>query len=59
MRKEVATIIGKWFEEYATVWRKHNKEGVLFRIFELFEYYCRELWTKFEETSKDLSGIIS
>ncbi|MBO5452561.1 MAG: family 20 glycosylhydrolase [Clostridia bacterium] len=42
----LANEIEKWFEEYALVWRKENKESELYRIYEFIEHYCAILRTK-------------
>jgi len=42
----LANKIEKWFEEFALVWRKDNKEGELHRMYEFLEIYCARLRTK-------------
>ena len=41
----LAIEIERWLEEYATVWRKYNKEGDLHRTFDFYMYYCSVLRT--------------
>lgn len=43
---DLANEVERWFEDYAQVWRKDNKEGELFRIFENFEKFCAILRTQ-------------
>ncbi|MBO5452560.1 MAG: family 20 glycosylhydrolase [Clostridia bacterium] len=39
----LANKIEQWFEEFALVWRKDNKESELNRMYEFLEIYCTEL----------------
>ena len=40
---ELAGELEIWFEKFAGIWRKDNKESELNRIYEFIEYYCRNL----------------
>lgn len=43
---ELARKLEIWFEKFAQIWRKDNKESELNRIYEFIAHYCRELRTK-------------
>jgi len=41
--KELAGKLEIWFENFAEVWRKDNKESELKVVYEFIEHYCRKL----------------
>ena len=44
--QELAGKLEIWFEKFAEVWRKDNKESELNRIYEFIAHYCRNLRVK-------------
>ena len=44
--QELAGKLEIWFEKFAEVWRKDNKESELGRIYEFIAHYCKKLRVK-------------
>lgn len=39
----LANILENWYEDFADIWRKDNKESEVYRVYDFIEHYCTKL----------------